>query len=390
MPPTRGLYSFAMEMVRDDASTGRMRCALYLDPSPEGAADEAATGTQRQDCLRGPVLLEGGQRYRFAFAAIIGGGEQLALRATVELPSATSDMLSSAVASSRAAGGSPDANLSNLSLHTFRFAATPAEWFEEGVPASAESSPAAPTSAEAPSSPAVVSVHVHGLRAYCRAPTGCTYDAAAARAARTASFSSPERRSTPHKAPPSATMHGATWVKPPLPPPPPPPPPPHLVVAAAGLRLEAGDANALPLLPLLRANVGDRQRRLQTTCGEGSCCVVLFRGERGAQCTAVPVWDFSTWVHPGGGFVTRDSHRLCNSVRYSWLTRSGNHVLQPDPEDITLTSLGGGATRIGEFIDPHCAVASNKTYTVIQVLLPPSSPGTRLPHGLACPCLVAA
>tara|TARA_B110001452_G_scaffold201283_1_gene171345 strand:- start:171 stop:1736 length:1566 start_codon:yes stop_codon:yes gene_type:complete len=42
-----------------------------------------------------------------------------------------------------------------------------------------------------------------------------------------------------------------------------------------------------------------------------SCCVVLYRAA--AHCTPVPVWDFSSWSHPGGSFVQASS--LCDKVR---------------------------------------------------------------------------
>jgi hypothetical protein len=94
------------------------------------------------------------------------------------------------------------------------------------------------------------------------------------------------------------------------------------------------------------------KRRLLAGC-PSDCCVVIFRGAAGEECDPVSLWDFTNWVHPGGAFV--QASMLCGTVRYSWLTRSGQHVLQVDPQDTTLTTLTGGAVKVGEFVDPACS-----------------------------------
>ena len=82
------------------------------------------------------------------------------------------------------------------------------------------------------------------------------------------------------------------------------------------------------------------------------CCTVLFKGAKGAKCTAVPIWDFSSWTHPGPGYITRtngfNGESLCGKVRHNWADHSGSHT-NYDPE--SGSSLNGGATKVGEYTD---------------------------------------
>ena len=89
-----------------------------------------------------------------------------------------------------------------------------------------------------------------------------------------------------------------------------------------------------------------RRRRLTLLQGcPSSCCVVIFRDAPGAYCSPVPMWDLETWSHPGGPFIT--ASMLCDTVRYEWLLKSGHHVNQDDPQDMSLATLTGGATKAG-------------------------------------------
>lgn len=86
-------------------------------------------------------------------------------------------------------------------------------------------------------------------------------------------------------------------------------------------------------------------------CAAGRCCGVLFKGAAAAHCRPVPIWDFTSWTHPGPGSVTRQ--RLCGQVRYSWLDRSSSHT-GFNPEDATATTLAYGAFKVGEHVDASC------------------------------------
>ena len=98
---------------------------------------------------------------------------------------------------------------------------------------------------------------------------------------------------------------------------------------------------------------------LQWPCDASQCCVVIFERAQGMQCNAVPIWDFTNWVHPGGPFVRASA--LCNTVRYGWLSKNGNHGGDARPEDLTATQFAGGATRVGTYVDPACAPLQNGT-----------------------------
>lgn len=87
-------------------------------------------------------------------------------------------------------------------------------------------------------------------------------------------------------------------------------------------------------------------------CPTTQCCGVIFRGAPGAQCSPVPIWDFSDWVHPGPSHVLRG--RLCGGVSYNWLGRSATHASMQDPEYINATALAYGAVKIGEHVDVAC------------------------------------
>ena len=94
---------------------------------------------------------------------------------------------------------------------------------------------------------------------------------------------------------------------------------------------------------------------------DGRCCVALFSRSPGEACEPVPVWDLTSWVHPGGSFV--QPSMLCGKVRYNWLSASSSHGSQPSPQSETATNLpsragGTAATRVGWFRDPTCPASS--------------------------------
>ena len=85
------------------------------------------------------------------------------------------------------------------------------------------------------------------------------------------------------------------------------------------------------------------------------CCVVIYNGGPGRLCTPVPVWDLSSWHHPGGSFV--QSSRLCGTVRHNWLLRSPRHPIMFDSQTALPQqgqALFGGGFRVGQYIDPAC------------------------------------
>ena len=107
------------------------------------------------------------------------------------------------------------------------------------------------------------------------------------------------------------------------------------------------------------------------------CCVVLYHGVQGAQCTPVPIWDFANWEHPGPKHVTAEA--LCGRVIYDWCGKNPNHcngdatstTVARRPEDLTspdgdltthlLGSLGLSesdhryAARVGMYVEPSCS-----------------------------------
>ena len=100
--------------------------------------------------------------------------------------------------------------------------------------------------------------------------------------------------------------------------------------------------------------------------GARGCCVVIFRGASGAQCNDVPVWDLSSWSHPGGSIVAAAS--LCGTVRINWLDRTSSHASSQDPET-DAASLSGGGQRVGYYRDPACPAAPSSLASP-----PPPSP----------------
>ena len=126
---------------------------------------------------------------------------------------------------------------------------------------------------------------------------------------------------SPSPPPPSPTLRSPS-PSPPLPPPPPPQPPFANIAACTGV---------------------------------GACCVALYRYNPGSQCNVVPVWDFRSWSHPGGSFIT--AAPLCGTVRHNWISRSSNsHANSQNPEDDN-SMLNGGAPRVGYFRDRLCPQA---------------------------------
>ena len=79
---------------------------------------------------------------------------------------------------------------------------------------------------------------------------------------------------------------------------------------------------------------------------------MLFKGAAGDTCTAVPIWDMSEWSHPGGGAVTTASRSLCGVVKHNWLGHTTSHE-DYDPE--SGSTLDGGATKVGEYVDTACS-----------------------------------
>ena len=112
-----------------------------------------------------------------------------------------------------------------------------------------------------------------------------------------------------------------------------------------------------------------------TGCGDGTyCCVAIYRGAAGEQCEAVPVWDLSSWNHPGGSFVQASS--LCGSVRTGWLARSSSHASH-NPE--AGSSLLGGGVRVGSFVHPACSAAVPPSPQPVHLDEPPPPPSSPSP-----------
>ena len=89
-----------------------------------------------------------------------------------------------------------------------------------------------------------------------------------------------------------------------------------------------------------------------------SCCAVLFNGAA-SSCAAVPVWDFSSWSHPGmgvAGGADVPSAGLCGRIIEHWATRSPSHAAMANPETAAST-LPGGAARVDGplYLAPGCA-----------------------------------
>ena len=76
----------------------------------------------------------------------------------------------------------------------------------------------------------------------------------------------------------------------------------------------------------------------------------------GAHCNPVPIWDFTSWTHPGPPSVTRQ--RLCGQVRHNWLSRSNSHSGMQDPEAMSAQALAYGAVRVGQYVDAACRPAA--------------------------------
>ena len=96
------------------------------------------------------------------------------------------------------------------------------------------------------------------------------------------------------------------------------------------------------------------------------------------QCSGVPIWDFSSWSHPGGSYVTLTSHGLCGSVRYGWRNAPGASHGSYDPEADAQT-LDDGATRVGTFVDPSCSSPPLDPPAPPVLPPPPSPPPSTLP-----------
>ena len=329
VPPSNGTYELSLQP--------GMRCVLKLgnESVRSGLASHRLSADQR-GCQSGRRMLQKGRRYPFHFALVLGSSnDQLVLSASVEVE-----------------GG------------RWKLPA-PAEWFESVVVASPDSTP-------------IVSVHVNGLQAVCRMAGGCAITVAPAdmgqdhssrshRMLTTVSFGARSQRSLGNSAEladeelnPTPMSHRV------LPPP---------ALPGVSSQPSRGDSGSESVHDLIR-------RQLLTGC-PSSCCVVIFRGLPGEHCHAVPLWDFSGWSHPGGSFVQAST--LCGTVRYSWLSRSGQHVLQADPQvsnssrpdtaslgspygfgpfpaqDTSLATLTGNAHNVGSFVDPLCSTGGEGT-----------------------------
>ncbi len=175
---------------------------------------------------------------------------------------------------------------------------------------------------------------------------------------------------------PSAIDRQSRVVYPPAPPPaappspplpssptasPPPSPPPPVLGPVLGPVVRPPDADVAsspppppPPPPSPMPSPPPPFSDLAACAAPGACCVVLYRGAPGAQCDAVPVWDLSSWGHPGGDFITAAS--LCGTVRHRWLQRSSSHSTSQDPETDAM-SLDGGGRRIGYHRDVACPPA---------------------------------
>lgn len=341
-------------------------------PSAAEAASEASDPTASAEvqsaCGTGRLWLRQGERYPVAIHAI---GSWLAVRASVQ-PAAKGGF------GWKPTDKNPEAGATD---EVIDLPAAPAEWFEQpmamvpvqavagagaqveaqaGLTAAATAAAAAAEAtaemaAGATAVPLMVEAHlsVNGIEAVCRStsPNGCTVEIMPPEAPRSA---------------PSMSTHRSVWTdfittNVPLPPSHPDTPPPSTLPAVSpvsaelhgrglqGRRIQGGRMQGVAVRD---AGVQTSRRQLESTCSRTySCCVVIYRGARGANCAPVPIWDLSTWVHPGGSFIT--SSMLCNTVRYSWFER-GQHATQMDPEDASQESLTGGGIKVGEFIDPTC------------------------------------
>ena len=70
-------------------------------------------------------------------------------------------------------------------------------------------------------------------------------------------------------------------------------------------------------------------------CGDGSSA--------GAPHSPVTVWDLTSWTHPGGSFV--QASRLCGTVRYNWLSKTGSHrIMQQSTPGLPETALVAAAS----------------------------------------------
>ena len=102
-----------------------------------------------------------------------------------------------------------------------------------------------------------------------------------------------------------------------------------------------------------------------TQCAASQCCVVLYKGDRGANCGGVPIWDFTGWVHPGGSFVVPSM--LCSSVRFNWLEKNSGHGqcdsnqnCDPEADRWDAPFIGGaGAVRVGTYVDTASAACAS-------------------------------
>ncbi|KAL1496873.1 hypothetical protein AB1Y20_014456 [Prymnesium parvum] len=110
-----------------------------------------------------------------------------------------------------------------------------------------------------------------------------------------------------------------------------------------------------------------------------SCCVVVYKEM--PTCSPVPVWDMSTFSHPGGPalvqgfFGTNGSH--CGTVRTNWRHLNPAHA-HADPE---VGESFGGAVKAGEYTPPSCHVPPSPPPPP-SLQLPPPSPS---PPAFSCP-----
>jgi hypothetical protein len=87
-------------------------------------------------------------------------------------------------------------------------------------------------------------------------------------------------------------------------------------------------------------------------CPQGKCCTVIYNGDSGDKCDAVPVWDVTAWTNPGGSFVQAST--LCGKVLHNWQSKAKSNAAF-NPEDNSLTMLPGNAHKVGSYVDPLCS-----------------------------------
>ena len=274
VPPSNGTYELSLQP--------SMACVIDLSGEPLRSGRASRRAERGRGCQSGRQVLQKGGRYPIHFSLVLGSSnEQLVLSASVESEDGSWEL------------------------------PAPAEWFEWVVAVPPDSTP-------------IASVHVNGLQAVCRMAGGCAITVAPADMEHDHTVRSDRMLTTLTFGASGQSSHGDR-------------------VEPADEQLDAAPSTHRMLTPRELPGMSSQsshedpksephdliRRELLEGCPSG-CCVVIFRGLPGEHCEAVPLWDFSGWSHPGGPFV--QASYLCGTVRYNWLARSGQHMLQDNPQ----------------------------------------------------------